>query len=58
MMRRALLAVWVLILATVVVPALAEGPAIKSIEINQAIGVQKNNNLKFVAGKQTVVGRC
>jgi hypothetical protein len=26
-----------------------------TIEINQAIGVQKNNALKFVAGKDTVV---
>src|SRR5438552_2515372 len=28
---------------------------VESIEINQAIGVQKNNARKFVAGKDTVI---
>ena len=35
-------------------PAAAQ-TQIDRIEINQAIGVQKNNGLKFVAGKDTVV---
>ncbi len=30
-----------------------QAPAIQTIEINQAIGVQKNGALKFVAGKDT-----
>ncbi len=29
----------------------AHAQAIQGIEVNQAIGIQKNNNLKFVAGK-------
>lgn len=33
----------------------ASAQSIATIEINQAIGVQKNGNLKFVAGKDTVV---
>jgi len=33
----------------------AQAQAIQSIQINQAIGVQKNGALKFVAGKDTVV---
>ena len=33
----------------------AAAQSIQTIEINQAIGAQKNNNLKFVAGKDTVV---
>lgn len=33
----------------------AHAQDIQSIEINQAIGVQKNGNLKFVAGKDTVI---
>lgn len=32
-----------------------QAQTIQSVEINQAIGVQKNGNLKFVAGKHTVV---
>jgi hypothetical protein len=36
-------------------PPAVHGQTIQSIEINQAIGVQKNGNLKFVAGKDTVV---
>lgn len=32
-----------------------QAQAIQSVEINQALGVQKNGNLKFVAGKDTVV---
>jgi hypothetical protein len=28
---------------------------IRNVEINQALGVQKGGNLKFVAGKDTVV---
>lgn len=33
----------------------ARAQAIQSVQINQAIGVQKNGALKFVAGKDTVV---
>lgn len=32
-----------------------QAQAIVGIEVNQAIGVQKNGNLKFVAGKDTVI---
>lgn len=32
-----------------------QAQTVQSVEINQAIGVQKNGNLKFVAGKDTVV---
>ncbi len=40
--------------ASLLMTAFAQSGAF-TIEINQAIGVQKNNNLKFVAGKDTVV---
>lgn len=35
--------------------ALAQGPSITELEVNQAIGKQLNNALDFVAGKNTVV---
>ncbi|MDP9360586.1 MAG: hypothetical protein M3P29_03950, partial [Acidobacteriota bacterium] len=43
-----------LIAIAALIPGLASAQ-INSIEINQAIGVQKNNARKFVAGKSTVV---
>lgn len=42
------------VLFTTAIPR-GQAPAIQTIEINQAIGVQKNGALKFVAGKDTVV---
>ncbi|HSY49751.1 MAG TPA: hypothetical protein VLC46_13125 [Thermoanaerobaculia bacterium] len=36
-------------------PSLLANVVIDTIEINQAIGIQKNGNLKFVAGKDAVV---
>lgn len=49
-----------LLLIGIFVSASGPGPAfaemqLDSIQINQAIGVQKSNNLKFVAGKSTAV---
>ena len=55
-------AVWLPVQASPNLPAaFQEGRAgvqqveIQKIEINQAVGVQKNNGLKFVAGKPTVI---
>jgi len=42
-------------LAIVGAAATAAAQSIQGIEINQAIGAQKDGNLKFVAGKDTVV---
>ena len=55
MIKRFFVTTWLVVLAWVVVPMLGRAAAIQSIEINQAIGVQKNGNLKFVAGKNTVI---
>jgi len=54
-MKRLLLSAWLVVAIGLVAPLLARNASIKSIEINQAIGVQKNGALKFVAGKETVV---
>lgn len=43
------------ILALLMFPPATPAAEISRIEINQAIGIQKNNALKFVAGKNTVV---
>jgi hypothetical protein len=54
MRRFKLSCVCVLLLSSAAVDR-ASAQSIATIEINQAIGVQKNANLKFVAGKDTVV---
>lgn len=55
MMKRLLIAGSLVVATGLVAPLFARNASISSIQINQAIGVQKNGGLKFVAGKETVV---
>lgn len=47
--------VWVIGSLVIVTGAAHAGPSISGVEINQVLGVQKNNNHYFVAGKNTAV---
>ncbi|GEM_PF-5829612 len=54
-MKRIVFKSWLAVILLCMTIGSAYGLEIQKIEINQALGVQKDNHLYFVAGKDTVV---